>query len=185
VTGRFGAPVRQKEDVMQLLDTIIWRVVDAVLLVAVISMVVLIALQVGSRLVGHSVAWTEELSRFLFIWTIWLGLAAGFRNGQHPALNFLTGLIPASMRVAYRLIPAVSAMILFGVVTWQGWHLMMQQIRFGEESAILQIGMWLTTLPLVLGAGLAILGTAVNAITQGDEDDVAVAVLGNHEGAVK
>ena len=60
-------------------DRLIWRIVDGAILVAVLGMVALISLQVGSRLAGVSVPWTEELSRFMFIWTIWMGLAASFR----------------------------------------------------------------------------------------------------------
>lgn len=154
---------------MQQIDKMVWRIVDAVILVAVISMVVLIALQVISRFSGHSVAWTEELARFLFIWTVWLGLAVGFRNGQHPALNFLIVFIPQSVRRFYRLIPAVCAMLLFGIACWQGWNLMLQQISFNERSATLQVGMWLATLPLVIGSGLAIVGAALNALFAPDD----------------
>ncbi len=159
---------------MQLIDKIVWRIVDAIILLAVLSMVILIAIQVTSRFAGHSVAWTEELARFLFIWTVWLGLAVGFRNGQHPALNFLIVLIPQSVRWIYRLIPAVCAMLLFGVACWQGWNLMVQQINFNERSATLQVGMWLATLPLVIGSGLAIFGAALNALFA--QDDFATPV---------
>ena len=50
---------------MDRLDRLIWRLVDGAILMAVMGMVCLIALQVGSRLIGASVPWTEELSRFL------------------------------------------------------------------------------------------------------------------------
>lgn len=149
---------------MRQVDRALWRVVDAVILVAVIGMVCLIALQVGSRFADASIPWTEELSRFLFIWTIWLGLAAGFRNGQHPAVTLLPEQLPAGAQRALRILAALASITLFAVVTRYGWALMLQQLRFGEQSAILQVGMWLTTLPLVLGAGLAILGTIIDAI---------------------
>jgi TRAP-type C4-dicarboxylate transport system permease small subunit len=156
---------------MKKLDKLLWRLVDAVILVAVFGMVCLIGLQVGSRLMGASIAWTEELSRFLFIWTIWMGLGTGFRNGMHPALTMLTVLAPPALQPALRLIPALASVILFSVVSYHGWGLMQQQIRFGEQSAILQVGMWLATLPLVLGSGLAILGTLIHAFTRPDYAD--------------
>lgn len=152
------------------IDKTLWRLVDAVILVAVIGMVCLITLQVSSRFIGASIPWTEELSRFLFIWTIWLGLAAGFRNGQHPAVTLLPDLLPASARRGLRVLSALASVTLFAAVTSYGWTLMLQQLRFGEQSAILQIGMWLTTLPLVLGAGLAILGTIIEAISPAADD---------------
>lgn len=80
---------------MKWIDRLLWRVVDTVIAVSVLGMVMLIALQVGSRLAGASIAWTEELSRLLFIWTIWLGLGTGFRHGAHPSLSVLTSSCPA------------------------------------------------------------------------------------------
>lgn len=153
---------------MNTIDRWIWRLVDAVLLTAISGMIGLIALQVISRQLGSSVPWTEELSRFLFIWTIWFGVAASFRTGQHPAVTLLTDFVthPASRRVI-DLIPAIAAAILFAVVAYYGWDLLTQQIRFGESSPILRVGMWLATLPLVLGSVLAVVGALIHGL-QGD-----------------
>jgi TRAP-type C4-dicarboxylate transport system permease small subunit len=98
-------------------------------------------------------------------------LGTGFRNGMHPALTMLTVLAPPALQPALRLIPALASVILFSVVSYHGWGLMQQQIRFGEQSAILQVGMWLATLPLVLGSGLAILGTLIHAFARPDYAD--------------
>lgn len=149
---------------MVLLDRLIWRLVDGVLLIAVLGMVALISLQVGSRLAGVSVPWTEELSRFLFIWTIWMGLAASFRTRAHPALQVIPDTAPRPVLLAVRAAQALACVTLFAVVGWHGWSLLNQQIRFGEQSPILRVGMWWATLPLVLGSALAILGVVLDAL---------------------
>jgi len=151
---------------MQTLDKLLWRLVDGVILLAVLGMVCLIGLQVASRSLGNSLPWTEELSRFFFIWTVWLGLAAGFRNGHHPRVTLLSDLIDGKIaRKLLDVIPALAAAVLFAIVTRHGWDLLWQQVRFGETSAILQLGMWLATLPIILGAGLAVLGALVHGLT--------------------
>jgi C4-dicarboxylate transporter, DctQ subunit len=150
---------------MKAIDRWIWRLVDAVLLVAITGMIGLITLQVISRQIGHSVPWTEELSRFLFIWTIWFGVAASFRQGQHPAITLLTGFVTnLTARRFVDGIPALATAILFVIVAYYGWDLLAQQIRFGETSPILRVGMWLATLPLVLGSALAVLGAIIHGV---------------------
>lgn len=149
---------------MKQADHFLWRIVDAAILLAVLGMVALIALQVGSRLIGASVPWTEELSRFLFIWTVWLGLAASFRLGAHPSLNILPDSAPHALRLFFRAVQVMATVILFSAVTWHGMALLRQQITFGEQSPILQIGMYWATLPLVIGAGLSILGVVIDGV---------------------
>ncbi len=158
---------------MERLDRLLWRLVDAVILFAVTGMVVLICLQVGSRFFGASIPWTEELSRFLFIWTVWFGLAASFRTGSHPAITLLPDLAPRSLRWIFRAVPMIATTVLFAAVTWYGYDLMRQQMAFGERSPILQMGMWLTTMPLVVGAALSILGAIVSGIGGGQAADGA------------
>lgn len=145
-------------------DRLIWRAVDAAILVAVLGMVALISLQVGSRLTGILFPWTEELSRFLFIWTIWMGLAASFRTGAHPSLQLIPETAPRPLLLTMRAAQLLACVTLFAVVGWHGWSLLNQQIRFGEQSPILRVGMWWATLPLVLGSALAILGAIVDSL---------------------
>lgn len=149
---------------MERIDRLLWRCVDGAILLTVLGMVFLIVLQVGSRLVDASFPWTEELSRFLFIWTIWLGLAASFRARAHPALQVLPESAPSFLKLGFRIIQAIATVILFSAVSWYGLALLRQQITFGEQSPILQIGMWWATLPLVLGAVLSIIGVIMDCV---------------------
>ena len=152
---------------------------------AVMGMVCLIALQVGSRLIGASVPWTEELSRFLFIWTVWLGLSASFRAGTHPALDMLPAMTTGRLRRLLGLIPALATTILFLAVTYYGYRLLLQQITFGEQSPILQVGMYWATLPLVLGSALSIFGVLTDAILGHDDPVTLRQAVPEHQGDEK
>jgi len=135
----------------------VWKVVDAVVLVGVAAMVVTVAIQVVSRALGASVSWTEELTRFLFIYTAFLGMAAGFRHAEHARIAFVIAKLPrVGQQIAVHLY-AVAGIGFFVVVGVTGWELVMQQFESGEISPVLGVGMYLSTLPVVISAGLAIL----------------------------
>ncbi|SFM19074.1 TRAP transporter small permease [Salibacterium qingdaonense] len=56
----------------------------------VVTMVITVAAQVYWRYVlDSSLAWSEELSRFLFIWIIFLGSEIAFRKNAHIAVDSL------------------------------------------------------------------------------------------------
>jgi len=153
-----------EEELVRLFDRAVWRLVDAAIFVAVVGMVLLICTQVGTRFLGHSAPWTEELSRFLFIWTTFLGMATGFRYGTHPSLGLFAEGLPWSVRKYLCLLTPLAALVFFSIVAWFAFKLFRQQLRFGEISPILQIGMWITTLPLIISAVLAPLGAITHAL---------------------
>jgi TRAP-type C4-dicarboxylate transport system permease small subunit len=134
----------------------LWKVVDAVVLVGVAGMVVTVAIQVVSRAMGEAVPWTEELTRFLFIYTAFLGMAAGFRHAEHARIAFLLGKLP---RVGQQLgahLYAVAGIVFFLIVGYYGWELVAQQYESQETSPSLGLGMYLITAPIVVSAVLAI-----------------------------
>jgi TRAP-type C4-dicarboxylate transport system permease small subunit len=135
----------------------VWKAVDAVVLVGVGGMVLTVALQVISRSLGVSVSWTEELTRFLFIYTAFLGMAAGFRHAEHARIAFVIAKLPrAGQQFAVHLY-AVAGIVFFVLVGVTGWELVMQQFTSGEISPVLGVGMYLSTLPVVVSSVLAIL----------------------------
>lgn len=134
----------------------VWSIVDAALLVAVLGILVVVVLQIGSRLVGRSLSGTEELTRFLFIWTTFLGMASGFRTADHARITFLLRWLPSvARRFSIHLYAAVG-ILFFAIIAYYGAALSLQQYRNGETSPILQVGMFLVTLPVTVSAILAI-----------------------------
>ena len=156
---------------MRYLDKLLWRAVDYLIFLTVLGMTIVVVCQVITRLLNHSAPWTEELSRFLFIWTTFIGMAAGFRRKQHPAAGMVNVLAPEWMLPHLRHIIPICTFIFFCVVAYHGYGLLLQQLRFGEISPILKVGMWITTLPIILGSVLAILGCMIGTYEPDTEDN--------------
>lgn len=138
---------------------LMWRVIDLLLAIAIVGMLVVLLMQVIARLIGASPTWTEEVARFLFMGGVFLGLAAGFRIGGHPRVNFLVAKGPEWLGKLSLHLTVASALVFFGVLAWKSVELMVQQIGTNETSPALGLSMWVVTVPLVLGAFLSIVAS--------------------------
>ncbi|GAB5078954.1 TRAP transporter small permease [Arthrobacter sp. AD-310] len=136
---------------------LIWKAVDALLFVGICAMLLSLAAQMVSRQMGASLSWTEELTRFLFMDTTFLGMAAGFRAAVHPRVNFAVAWGPAWLKKVSLHLYAICGTVFFSVLLYKTWELMLQQYAAGESSPALGLKMFLVTLPLVISAALAII----------------------------
>ena len=94
-------------------------------------LIVAVTLQVVSRYTAliPSWIWTEELSRFLFIWIIMLGSMIAVREGTHFVVDVLPPLPPR----ANALLNIVSALfVLVFALVFIGWGI--QFVRFGWDQ---------------------------------------------------
>jgi TRAP-type transport system small permease protein len=103
------------------------RLLLAIGSVFVAAIVVLTFAQVVLRyFFNNPQAWAEEVSRYLFVWITFLGIAIGFAKDMHIRLDALTVLLPERpwrvVDVARRLVElaAVAIMLYSGaLVAWQ------------------------------------------------------------------
>ena len=72
--------------------------------------------QIISRyILNRPIIWGEQMSRFMFIWSIFLGSALVFGEGEHIALSFFKEKYSKDI---YRYINIVKMIILLFVVVW-------------------------------------------------------------------
>lgn len=125
---------------------------------ATAAMVISVLIQIVSRLIGRPVAWTEEGTRFVFIWVIFLGIAAGFRRGESARVTYFLEKMPRFMRRAAPYIYALTTIGFFLLMVVTGTDLVMQQIRTHEMGSALMIPMWLIGLSVPVSGVLGVLG---------------------------
>lgn len=114
---------------------------------------------VGMRL---SVPWTEEVSRYLMIWTVFIGGGIACRHGKLIGVEAVVAALPASLGRAVKYLALLLAGAFYVLLCVVGW----QWVEFGQSqtSPVLEIPMVTINLAMVVGGALMLLNTLVLVI---------------------
>jgi TRAP-type C4-dicarboxylate transport system permease small subunit len=116
------------------------RVLTWLLVATVAILVVPVTMQVVSRYTSliPSYIWTEELSRFLFIWMVMLGAMVGVREATHFEVDVWPDLSP---RAAARLRIVSNLFVLVFAVVFIWWGVKFVQFGWRQESELAELPM--------------------------------------------
>jgi TRAP-type C4-dicarboxylate transport system permease small subunit len=103
-------------------------------------LIVPVTLQIVSRYTAliPSWIWTEELSRFLFIWMVMLGAMIGIREGTHFEVDVWPDLGPKATALL-RLVSNVFVLI-FALV-FVGWGIEFVRFGWNQDSELAELPM--------------------------------------------
>jgi TRAP-type C4-dicarboxylate transport system permease small subunit len=97
---------------------IVWlrRLLDtaAALLLAAVTGVTFVRV-VGRYVFGHGMPWSEELTRFLFVWLIMIGAA----RAAHLRVDLLTNALGRRSRVRFEIAIAALGLVLLIFLVWK------------------------------------------------------------------
>jgi TRAP-type C4-dicarboxylate transport system permease small subunit len=101
---------------------------------------------------GSGIAASEELSRLLFVWMVFIGATAAYPAGEHMAFTSLVGML-RKHRGAFAVMTAVIRLLVIlgcGLLAWGAW----QQVVVGMDSrsVVLRYPAALLPLPAMLAA---------------------------------
>ncbi len=125
------------------------RIVDAVaalLLAAILA--VAIARVIGRYLLGAGLPWSEELTRLLFVWLIFVGAA----RASHMRIDLVPAALGPRGRRLLEIGPAILSAVLLAVFAWCGMG-MVQLTRDDHFTALglsVQYMYWAAVLGAVL-----------------------------------
>ena len=118
------------------------RLLIVLLAITVLVLMIPVTLQIGSRFFEWipRYMWTEEMSRFFFIWMVLLGATVGVREGLHFDVDIWNDPSPAVarfLRWASRLLILAFA----GVVLY--WGIEFTQFGWNQTSELADLPMWM------------------------------------------
>ena len=108
--------------------------------VCMATMVVCLTLQVGIRIVsGSALAWTEELSRYAFLWTVYIGAAFIAKRNAHVRITAQFLPMPLWARFIFRLLADAVWVAFLVYMARQSWISIESSLEFPEISPTLHI----------------------------------------------
>jgi TRAP-type C4-dicarboxylate transport system permease small subunit len=110
--------------------------------VSVAILIIPVSLQIFSRYTEliPSYIWTEEMARFLFVWSIMIGAMLGIREGTHFDVDIWPELSPRGA-AALRIVSGIAVLVLAFVFLWYGIEF--TRFAWNRISELAELPLWL------------------------------------------
>jgi len=129
---------------------------DRVTLLLLTVLLLVVGAQIFARYVlNHSLFWSEELARYLFIYLVFLGAAIVLRRGGHIQVSFFVDQLPPRLRRGVAVLGDLLLLGFAGIVFIQSVRL--AAMVWTVPTAALLIPWTLVYLGIVLGMGAMVL----------------------------
>ena len=102
------------------------------------AMTTLITVQVILRFVFKTgFAWGEEVSRYLFVWLVFMSIPYAARNNRHIGLDFIRELFPEKVRKVYMVMIDLAAIVMFGLFLYNAGMICYHAAYYGDMAQTL------------------------------------------------
>lgn len=132
---------------------------ETIVLLLMVVFVTCIILQVFTRFLVHSVsmAWTEELSRYTFVWFVFMGIPWGIRGMAHLKIDTITQILAPKGKLIQSLLVHVAVILISIPLLYNSITVVQVQLELGQRLATLPIPMSLVYSCMPVGLALTIL----------------------------
>jgi TRAP-type transport system small permease protein len=132
------------------------RAVTALLLLSVAVMVGVVAAQVALRYgLNRSIDWADEVGRLAFVWSIFLAIPLGVRQGSHIGIDIVVDKFPVLARSMLKRAGALLCAAMMMVICWAALGVAREQ--WDELMSTVDISVGWFIVPVGIGALLSAL----------------------------
>jgi TRAP-type transport system small permease protein len=127
------------------------RALTGVLLASVAVMVTVVASQVALRYgFNRSIDWADEIGRLAFVWSIFLAIPLGVRDGAHIGIDIVVDKLPAAGQAALRRAGAAAGAVMMLAICWAATRTCIEQ--WDELMSTVDISVGWFIVPVAAGA---------------------------------
>lgn len=133
------------------LSGILDKIMEAVIVFMLLAMVAVTGAQVVCRIAGHALSWSEEMTRYLLIWSSMLGAGCVYKHSGHISIEVLQNAMPPKVKKAMKILVQVLCIILFAMIVVFGYQYYQRQGN--QVSAAMKVPMRFVYLAIPIGCG--------------------------------
>lgn len=96
------------------------KIFGALIVVMLGAMVIITAGQIVCRTWFTALSWSDEVTRYLLIWSTFFGATCVYRHGGNISITFVQNVFPPKVSRVLRIVVHLVCMILFAVLLYYG-----------------------------------------------------------------
>ena len=121
---------------------------------------VIIFIQVVFRVLGRSLSWSEEISRYIEVWIVFLTAGYALGKGQHICMDLLIHVLPKKVNFILEKVNAVICIIFAGICTYYSYlYMMSERMQMFASMNISKVWVYIS---MVIGFVLCIFYSVMN-----------------------
>ena len=138
---------------------------ETILLILLVLMTAIMGVQIVSRYVfQNSLTWSEELVRYMFVWSAFLGVPFCIKHGLSIKVDQFRNLFPIPLQKALMYIDKIIIFVLFLVMFIYSCLVVKASYLSGQTSPAMQIPMWIVQLSVCVSSLLSMMRSIQNFV---------------------
>ena len=109
-----------------------------------------------------SLSWGEELTLWLFVWFVWLGVSYAFHTGDHVRITVLRDVLGERLRLYGDVVIALLVLSFLVVLTFECIKLILMPFVASQTSVVLGLPIPILYASASVGAGLSAIRVVQN-----------------------
>ncbi|EPP5372698.1 TRAP transporter small permease [Vibrio cholerae] len=102
-------------------------------------MTILLCLQITLRLFDATIAWAEELARYLFVWAMYLSISYCIRDDRHIRIRVFIDKLPGKCTLLSLIVSDIIYLAFSSTVAWFGFKVINRSLQLGQIAPAMEI----------------------------------------------
>ena len=136
---------------------------ETILLILLVLMTCIMGIQIVSRYVfQNSLTWSEELVRYMFVWSAFLGIPFCIKHGLSIKVDQFRNLFPIPLQKVLMYIDKIIIFLLFLVLFIYSFTVVKATYLSGQTSPAMQLPMWTVQISVTVSSLLSMIRSIQN-----------------------